>query len=210
LTRNLKSERLLFAGSQFGLPLASLAALSLIELKIACAFWAIAEVDRKFLQSRGVRTIDIAQQTNRFSFVRLLKNLHADGYAICLVCDAPGKSHARYDFLGYKVNCANLIEMYARLNKCTVIPTYCRLLSGHEVSMHCDLPLMDHENMTQRLLSNVETLIYDDYANYRWNGKSIIFSDPQALLNGLICLPDFLKWRDQAAANDRRKPNKSV
>jgi hypothetical protein len=175
LVQSLKSERLIFAGSRYGEPLISLAALRSIGLKTVCAYWALGDADQAFLQSRGVRMIDLARQTNWFSLVRLLQNLQADGYAVCLISEAPGKTRARCDFLGYSVNCAKFIEVYARLNRCITIPTYCRLLSDRQVSIHCDAPLTDHRNITQRLLSGLEALIYGDPLNYLWSVPSIIF-----------------------------------
>jgi hypothetical protein len=209
LLQNLKSERLIFAGCQFGPPLVSVAALSSLGANVAGVYWALGKTQRQILDKCRVRAIDMTGQTNRFALIRLLQGLQADGYIVWLMCDVPGKSRERYNFLGYKVRCANLIEVFARLSHSTVVPTYCRMIS-EDVSVHCDAPLTDYSNMTQRLLSNVETLIYEDPMNYLWDGTSIIFSDPQALQNGLNCLPDFLEWRERSTARHERWARASV
>ena len=200
----LKSERVLFAGSQFGPPLLSIAALTSLGANVATVYWALGKTHRQIFDKYRVHAIDMTEQTNRFAFIKLLKKLHAEGYVIWLMCDAPGESRAHYNFLGYAVRCANLIETYARLGRCTVVPIYCRLISDEEASVYCDPPLKDYQEMTQRLLSRLETLIYDDPINYLWGGRSIIFSDPQAILNGVRCLPDFLDWRERSAVRKMR------
>ncbi len=210
LLRNLRSERVILAGSQFGPPLVSFAALTSLGLKVATVYWAWSETHRRILQNCGVHAIKMTEQTNRISFIRLLQKLHDDGYIIWLMCDAPGKSRIQYDFLGYTARCANLIEVHARIHGCTVIPTYCQLLSDNEASLHCNAPLTDYQYMTQRLLSNLQALIYEDPLNYLWGGSSIIFSDPQAILNGLRCLPDFLNWRDQSIARGIKVQHRKV
>jgi hypothetical protein len=204
LLRTLKSERVIFAGSQFGSPLVSIAALASLGANVAGIHLTLGNTQKQILDKYRVHAIDITEPTNLFAFIRPLQKLHDDGHVIWLMCDAPGKSRARYNFLGYAVRCANLIERFARIGRCTVVPTHCRLISEREASVHCDAPLADYDSMTQRLLSNVETRIYEDPANYIWDGASIIFSDPQAILNGVRCLPDFLDWRERSAVRKMR------
>jgi lauroyl/myristoyl acyltransferase len=203
LLQRLKSDRVIFAGSQFGPPLVSLAALASVGPRIAIVYWALSKTTKRILENCQVHTIDMTEQTSWLAFVRLLQKLQADGYFIWLMCDAPGKSRSRYDFLGYSVRCANLIEVYARIYDCMVIPTYCRLISYAEASLHFDTPLINHQNMTQLLLSNLEELIHKEHINYIWNKACIVFSDPRALQNGLRCLPDFLEWRDETGMKSK-------
>jgi hypothetical protein len=49
---------------------------------------------------------------------------------------------------------------------------------------------------TQKLLSTVEELIYTHPLQYEWARTSIIFTDPNALLEGLSILEDILTWRE--------------
>ncbi len=201
--QKLRTERVIFAGSQFGPPLASVVALTSMGVKVAGVYWALSKTYGRILENRRVRAINLTEQTNRFALIRLLQKLHDDGYVIWLMCDAPGKSRIRYKFLGYSVICANLIEVYARLYGCTVVPTYCRLLSDDEVSVHCGAMSTNYQNMTQRLLSNLQALIYEDPINYLWSGASIVFSDSRAILNGLHFVADFLEWREAALARTK-------
>ena len=73
------------------------------------------------------------------------------------------------------------------------------MLSDAEVSVHCGAPLTDNENksnVTQQLLTNLETLIYDDPMNYLWDATSIVLSDPLAVFEGVRCLlPHRSVWR---------------
>jgi hypothetical protein len=200
LLQRSKSERLIFAGCQFGPPLVSVEALSSLGANVAGVYWALGKTPRLILDRCGVYAIDLTKQTNPIALIRLLQRLQDDGYMVWLLCDVPGKSRARYNFLGYSVRCANLAEVFARVSRSKVVPIYSRMISEEDVSVHCDAPLTDYRNMTQRLLSNVETLINEDPMNYLWDGTSIIFSDPQALQNGLDCLPDFLAWRERRAS----------
>jgi hypothetical protein len=200
LLQNFRSERVILAASLFGPALVSFAALTSVGAKVATIYWAMSEAHRQVVDACSIHAIDMTRQTNRLSFIRLLQELHADGYVIWLMCDAPGESRIRHNFLEYSVCCAHLIEVYARVNRCTVIPTYCRVLSDEDASLHCDAPLTDYNNLTQRLLSNLEAMIYQDPINYLWSGRTIIFSDPRAIVNGVHCLPDFLAWREVRCA----------
>jgi hypothetical protein len=204
LLHDVKSQRVVFAVSQFGPILASVPALTSIGVKVAGVYWALSDNNGRILESCRAHFIDLSEQRNGLSLIRSMQELHADGYVLALMCDAPGKSRSRYEFLNYTVRCANLIEVYARLNCCAVIPTYCQLLSDAEVSLHCTPPVTDYRNMTQRLLSDLEALIYKDYINYLWSGTSIIFSDSRAMVNGLRCLPDFLDWSERLATKKVR------
>lgn len=188
LWRSLKAERAIFAGSLFGPPLVGIAALSALGAKVAGVYWRAGKTQRQILAKHRVQAIDLAAQTNRFAVIRRLQSLQADGHVLYLLCDVPGQSRKRYDFLGYDVQCATLIELLARLSRAPVVPIYCRMLADAEVSVHCDAPLTDAKNMTQRLLTNLETLIYDDPMNYLWDATSIVLSDASAFFEGVRCL----------------------
>jgi lauroyl/myristoyl acyltransferase len=200
----LKTQRVIFAGSQFGPLLASVAALGSINVKVAGVYWTLAENNRRILKSCGAHFIDLTEYGNWRSMIRSLQQLHASGYVLWLMCDVKGRSRIHYDFLGYSVPCATLIEVYAKLSKCIVIPAYCRVVSNNEVSLHCGPNLTDHENITQRLLSDLEYQIYADPINYLWSDASIIFSDRRALQKGLSILPAFLEWRQQVESGENR------
>lgn len=202
LLQDVRSERVIFAGSQFGPPLVSLAALASAGLGIAVAYWALSETRRRILENCRIFLIDMTKQESPRGLIRLLRELQAGGYYIWLMCDAQGKSRTRYDFLGYSVRSANLIEVYSRICGSMVIPTYCRLISDAEVSLHFDAPITHRQGITQLLLSKLDALICGDPINYTWNKACIVFSDPRALQNGLYCLPDFLAWRGKAAKSE--------
>lgn len=195
--QSVKRKPVMFAGSQLGPPLVTLAALAAVGLKIAGVYWHLSARQRRIVAALPGRFLDLNEVPSPLSLVRSLHMLQESGHVLWLMCDAPGGSSRRYDFLGYRVRCAPLIEAYARLYRCAVVPISSRLLSGAEASVHCGPPLTGCDNLTGRLLSSLETAIYRDHTNYLWSGASIIFSDPRAIENGLRILPDYLEWRDR-------------
>jgi lauroyl/myristoyl acyltransferase len=200
LLRGVGHQDVIFAGSQFGPTLVSVAALASMGVKVAGVYWELSESNRRILESRSVHAVDLNGHLNWHSLIARLRELHAGGYVLWLMYDAPGKSRSRYKFLGYDVRNTNLLEIYTRLNSCAVIPTCCRLLSDDEARLQCGPPITDCKNVTQRLLTNLESQIYEDPINYLWWDSSIIFSDPRAMPNGLRCLSDFLEWREELSA----------
>ena len=204
LWHGLKPEGAIFAGSLFGPPFVCIAALSALGAKVAGVHWGLGQMQRQILAQNRVQAIDLAAQTNRFALVRRLQNMQADGHTLWLNCEASGQSRQRYKFLGYKVQCATLIELLARLSGAPVVPIYCRMLADAEVSVHCDAPLTDANNLTQRLLTKLETLIYDEPMNYLWDATSIVLSDPLAVFEGVRCLlPHPSVWRKRRARRNR-------
>ena len=196
----LEPEGAIFAGSLFGPPFVGIAALSALGAKVVGVHWGLGQLQRQILAQNRVEAIDLATQTNVFALVRRLQNMQADGHTLWLNCEASGQSRQRYNFLGYEVQCATLIELLARLSGAPVVPVYCRMLADAEVSVHCDAPLTDAKNMTQRLLTNLETLIYDDPMNYLWDATSIVLSDASAFFEGVRCLVTHPSvWRKRRA-----------
>ena len=210
LLQGLRSQRVIFAGSQFGPILAGVAALASIGAKVAGVYSALSGNNARILRNCRANFIDLNRYKTGFSILEAMRQLHSDGYVIWLMCDLPGQSRVHCEFMGYNVRCASLLEVYARVQRCSVVPSYCRVLSDREVSMECGAPLTDYNNMTQCLLSELETLIYEEPINYLWQDSCIVFSDPRALPNGLRCLPEFLEWRDRAAARNRQAGSASV
>jgi hypothetical protein len=194
---DLRSRNVIIAASQYGASSLSVAALSSMGAKIASLYWKIPKRYLQIFEQCKVPLIDMTKQEDTLRLFKTLLDLQADNYLLFLLSDVPGKSRKHYRFLGYDVKCSNLIEVYSRYKRSMVLPMHSRIISDSEILLHCGAPFGWHRNMTQRLLSDLESLIYQNHSDYSWSGASIIFSDSRAMLNGLSLLPDFLEWRDQ-------------
>jgi hypothetical protein len=194
---NLDLRKIVLAGSLFGLTSGTILALRSLGFKIVTVFGDLSEAHRHRLETSGIRLIDLRTQRNKFSLLRFLRKLQEQGHVVALRCDVSGQSRQSYRFLGYNVTCANLIETYARLNDCTVVPIEAELISDREMTLTCRTPLNDTKKMTQKLLSQLETSIYQDPLKYVWANTSIIFSDKRAILNGFSFLPTILALRNR-------------
>jgi hypothetical protein len=198
-------RRVVLAGSLLGLTTATILAVRSLGLKIATVFAGIGEAHRACLEAAGIRLVDVRVQ-GTYALMALLRNLQADGHLLALRCDVPGHSRKRYRFLGYDVTCSNLIEAYARMNACTVVPIEASLNSECETTLTCREPLHEPAATMQTLLSQLESAIYRDPVNYVWSNSSIIFSDRQAVRNGFSCLPDIVAWREHGRAIEALMP----
>ena len=198
---SLDLRKVVLAGSLLGLTTATILALRSIGLKIATVFGGMGEAHRARLEAAGIRLIDVRVQ-NKFALFDLLHDLQAEGYLLALRCDVPGRSRKRYKFLGYDVTCSNLIEAYARMNACTIVPIDANVISEHEMALTCREPLRKPVEITQILLSQLESSIYRDPINYVWSTTSLIFSDTRAVRNGFSCLPCIIAWRDRLDRTD--------
>jgi lauroyl/myristoyl acyltransferase len=197
---DLRSRNVILAACQYGASAVAIAALSSMGVKIASLYWTITKRYLEILEPWKVPLIDMTKQESTLSVLKKLRTLHAEGYTLFLLSDAPGRSRKRYQFLGYDVTCSNLIEIYARYNDCVVVPFQSEVISDREVSLHCGAPHVNCPNLMQKLLSDVEELIYRNHTNYLWSGGSIIFSDSRALPNGLRFLSEYLDWRDRSCS----------
>ncbi len=194
-------RKIVLAGALLGLTTAPGLALRSMGLKIATVFGSLDEAHRVHLEAAGIRLIDLRVQ-NKFALFHLLRNLQAEGHLLVLRCDVPGRSSRRYRFLGYDVMCSNLIETYARLNGCAVVPIETSPISEREMTVTCGEPLDGPAETTQTLLSWLESSICRDPVNYAWSGTSIIFSDTRAVRNGFACLPQIIAWRDRRGLSE--------
>jgi hypothetical protein len=188
-------DKVVVAGSLVGLTTATILALRSLGLKIATVFGSLGEAHYARLAAAGIALVDLRVQ-NKFALFDRLRNLQAEGHLLALRCDVSGGSH-KYKFLGYDVTCSNLIETYARMNACLVVPVDARLISEREMTLTCGEPLRGPADTTQTLLSQLESSIYRDPINYAWSRTSLIFSDTQAVRNGLSYLPHIVAWREE-------------
>jgi hypothetical protein len=193
-------HKTIVAGGLVGLTTATLLALRSLGLKIATVFGSLGEAHYARLAAAGVALVDLQVQ-NKFALFDRLRNLQAEGHLLALRCDASGGSH-KYKFLGYDVTCSNLIETYARINACTVVPVDSRLTSEREMTLTCGEPLRGPAETTQTLLAQLESSICRDPVNYAWSSTSLIFSDTQAVRNGLSYLPHIIALREARRRTD--------
>jgi hypothetical protein len=192
---NLDPRKVVLAGSLLGLTSATILALRSLGFKIVTVFGDLGEAHRRRLEISGIRLIDLRAQRNKFSLFKVLKDLQEQGHILALRCDVPGHSRHTCRFLGYDVTCANLIEAYARLTGCAVLPIEAELVSDCEMTLTCRTLLSDAEKITQELLSQLEISICRDPLKYLWASTSIIFSDKRAIVNGFSYLPAILALR---------------
>jgi hypothetical protein len=195
-------HKVVVAGSLVGLTTATILALRSVGLKVATVFGSLGEAHYARLAGAGIALVDLRVQ-NKFALFDRLRNLQAEGHLLALRCDVSGGSH-KYRFLGYDVTCSNLIETYARMNACTVVPVDSKLISEREMTLTCGEPLRGPAETTQTLLAQLESSIYRDPVNYAWSRTSLIFSDTQAVRNGLSYLPPIVAWREE-----RRRANET-
>lgn len=193
----LDRRRVVLAGSLLGLTTAAILAVRSLGVKIATVFAGIGAAHQARLEAAGIRLVDVRVH-DKFALLDLLRGLQADGHLLALRCDVPGRSRKRYRFLGYDVTCSNLVEAYARMNACTVVPIEACLNPECETTLTCREPLREPAAAMQTLLSLLEAAIYRDPVNYVWSSSSIIFSDRQAVRNGFSCLPDIIAWREDS------------
>lgn len=194
-------HKVVVAGGLVGLTTATILALRSLGLKIATVFGNLGEVHHARLAAAGIALVDLRLH-NKFALFDRLRNLQAQGYLLALRCDVAAGSH-KCRFLGYDVTCSNLIDMYARINACTVVPLDSRLISEREMTLTCGEPLRGPGETTQPLLSQLESSIHRDPVNYLWSSTSIIFSDTRAVRNGLSYLPDIVAWREERRGTDQ-------
>jgi hypothetical protein len=164
-------RKVVLAGALLGLTTAAVLALRSIGLKIATVYGSLDEAHRVRLEAAGIRLVDLRLH-NKFALFDILRNLQAEGHLLALRCDVSGRSGRRYRFLGYDVTCSNLIETYARLNACTVVPIETCLISEREMMVTCGEPLRRPAETTQTLLSRLESSICQNPVNYAWSGAS--------------------------------------
>jgi hypothetical protein len=144
----------------------------------------------------GVRLIDAGAAKDFASLFHLMREAQSDGLALVLRADVPGESRNRYSFLGYNVQCAKLIEVYAKRTGCSVIPIVAQLRSRNILDILIKTPTAPTQTSTQLILADIERDIMLDPDGYNWSIDSIVFSDRHAIVNGLIGAAEFLRWRE--------------
>jgi lauroyl/myristoyl acyltransferase len=188
-------RQVFFAVSGYGLLHAAVLALQLMGFKPAFVFRRLDAPAIQSISALGVRLIDARAAKDVIGFFQLLREVQSNGFTLVLRTDAPGESRIRYSFLGYDVQCAKLIEMYAKRTHSTIIPIHAKLNLENKFDVFVGKPLRSAHASMQTLLSDIEADIIADPDNYFWTTDSIVFSDPRAVINGLMCMPAFLRWR---------------
>jgi hypothetical protein len=196
LFSSLSAEHVIIAGSEFGATPLTVTALVSSGVKLAGLYWELSSTYRAIFECGNAILVDMNAHSSILSVFKTLQSLQEGGYALFLLSDAPGNSRERFDFLGYSVVCSSFIEVYARFNNCVVLPLGSEIISPTEISLLCSPPYLAGRGLTQRLLSDLEALIYAKQTSYHWSPASIIFSDPCALSAALRALPEIVAWRE--------------
>ena len=190
-------QRSILAVSQLGPAVLTMSLLSMHGLKLATVFWQIGRRDQEILKRSGTLLINLNEHKSGRSLFRELAALQREGYSLALMIDAPMKSRYRYTFLGYQVRCSSMLERYAASFDKHVIPISAELLDSTHLKLGALSSISRMENLTQQLLSFLQNEIYRHIQQYNWSPGSIIFSDKDALINGLRFIDDILEWRSK-------------
>ena len=177
------------------------ALIALSQVKIATAFWKMGRATRKVLAASGVFLIDLFNHASAFPIIDEVYRRYREGYNIFLLVETPTRSRRRYKFFGYSVTCSSLIEALSRRFGWGVHFLHCSLRSETEVQIQFS-DLISSPDITQQLLSRCEAIALKNIGQYIWSPASIVWSDPQAYVNGLTFLPEILTWREQKRHSD--------
>jgi hypothetical protein len=194
-------EMLIIACSQFGFFPLTLASLTLVGFPIVGVYWELKDSYKEWLSNVDrLKLFDVKEVSNSRTLLRGLREYQAVGYVPVLLVDAPSLRGNTYDFLGYKVRCSKLIEVFRRNTDSAVVDIRGNVVSAWE--MNLQLGAVQGEYFTtQQLLKSLEQSILNDPFNYCWTGGSIIFSDRRAFLNAIENLVSYLNWREKSCTD---------
>ena len=169
-------------------------ALKRVGIRVVAPYWKIPKQYSSVASDCCAMGIDIALLEDKASVLKQLLSAQRQGFIPLLLLEAPGRSRCRFEFLGYKVYCSELLSRFAILSGSSVVIVVGHVISSNRVSLEF-LEIGQDNCSTARLLVDLEKLIEVDCLSYNWNGQCIVFSDESASRNGLSCLPDILSWR---------------